>query len=315
MRKGACPLSAKNGRRDIVVQFFQSLVNGISIGCSYTLMGLGLTVIYSVYHILNMAHGEYYMLGAFAAYFCMNLAGMPYALAAIASIFITGLIGILTEVLIFRRIQFRSENDQVVATIGLYFFIENFCLWLWTANVRPLLSPFPTSMVLNIGGVVLSAHRILVIVVTVILIILMQIFYSKAKLGKQMRAVSQDRVAAQLMGINIKKVGMAAFFLACAFASIAGTLMGSLREVSPVMGMSPLLSAVVVVILGGMGSNMGAIVGGLLLGIVENLVMTYATKIVSPPAASAWSRISIFIILFVILMIKPNGLFGGKKNA
>lgn len=277
-------------------------------------MGLGLTVIYSVYRILNMAHGEYYMLGAFVTYFTMNLAGASYVVAAIISMIVTGIFGLITELLIFRRLQTRSENDQVVATIGLYFFLENFALWLWTANIRPLPSPFGASSVVRLGSVVISAHRLMIIIVTIILIIVMQLFYSKVKIGKQMRAVSQDRAAAQLMGINIKRVSQVAFFLACAFASLAGTLMGSLREISPVMGMNPLLSAVVVVILGGMGSNLGAIVGGLVLGVIEQLVMTYSTAIVSPTAASAWSQIAIFIIMYVVLMVKPSGLFGGKRH-
>ena len=277
-------------------------------------MGLGLTVIYSVYRILNMAHGEYYMLGAFVTYFTMNLAGASYVVAAIISMIVTGIFGLITELLIFRRLQTRSENDQVVATIGLYFFLENFALWLWTANIRPLPSPFGASSVVRLGSVVISAHRLMIIIVTIILIIVMQLFYSKVKIGKQMRAVSQDRAAAQLMGINIKHVSQVAFFLACAFASLAGTLMGSLREISPVMGMNPLLSAVVVVILGGMGSNLGAIVGGLVLGVIEQLVMTYSTAIVSPTAASAWSQIAIFIIMYVVLMVKPSGLFGGKRH-
>lgn len=277
-------------------------------------MGLGLTVIYSVYRILNMAHGEYYMLGAFVTYFTMNLAGASYVVAAIISMIVTGIFGLITELLIFRRLQTRSENDQVVATIGLYFFLENFALWLWTANIRPLPSPFGASSVVRLGSVVISTHRLMIIIVTIILIIVMQLFYSKVKIGKQMRAVSQDRAAAQLMGINIKRVSQVAFFLACAFASLAGTLMGSLREISPVMGMNPLLSAVVVVILGGMGSNLGAIVGGLVLGVIEQLVMTYSTAIVSPTAASAWSQIAIFIIMYVVLMVKPSGLFGGKRH-
>ena len=297
-----------------MTQFLQTVLNGISVGCSYTLMGLGLTVIYSVYRILNMAHGEYYMLGAFVSYFIMTLAGASYVVAAIISMIVTGIFGLITEFLIFRRLQTRSENDQVVATIGLYFFLENFALWLWTANIRPLPSPFGASSVVRLGSVTISTHRLMIIIVTIILIIVMQFFYSKVKTGKQMRAVSQDRAAAQLMGINIKRVSQVAFFLACAFASLAGTLMGSLREVSPVMGMTPLLSAVVVVILGGMGSNLGAIVGGLTLGIVEQLVMTYSTALVTPTAASAWSQISIFIIMYVVLMVKPTGLFGGKRH-
>lgn len=278
-------------------------------------MGLGLTVIYSVYRLLNMAHGEYYMLGAFISYFSMTLAGAPYLAAAIISMLVTGIFGLITERLIFRRLQRHSENDQVVATVGLYFFLENMALYLWTATVRPLISPFPAQAVLRFGGVVLSAHRAMVIIVTVILIVAMQLFYSRLRIGKQMRAVAQDRAAAQLMGINITRIGKIAFFLSCVFASLAGTLMGSLREISPVMGMSPLLTAVVVVILGGMGSNLGAIIGGITIGIVENLVMTYSTNFVSAAAAAAWSSISVFIILYLVLMFKPKGLFGGKTHA
>lgn len=286
-------------------QFIQAIVNGISVGASYTLIGLGLTVIYSVYRLLNLAHGEFYMLGAYASFFAITIFNIPFFWAIPVSMIITGLIGLVAERLIFRPLQHHPESDQLIATIGLYFFINNLALYLFTPNIRSISSPFNNS-VFKLGELSLSGQRAMIIVITVILIMILHYFNSRTKIGKQMRSVAQDRNTSQLMGIDIKLIGKVTFFLSCALAALSGTLMGSLQQISPAMGFNPLLFAMVVVILGGLGSNIGAIVGGITIGVTQSLSVTYFS--------AAMSDIAVYIILFLALMFKPTGLFGGKLH-
>ncbi|OLS33767.1 branched-chain amino acid ABC transporter permease [Bacillus sp. MRMR6] len=290
-----------------MTEFIQSVINGISIGAAYTLVGLGLTVIYSVYRLLNLAHGEFYMLGAYVSFFTMSILGFPFFVAVIASMIITGIFGLIAEFLVFRRLQHHSESDQVVATVGLFFFIENIALYFLTANFHSIVSPFPAQSVVKFAGLSISSHRLMIIIVTCIFVVMLHYFFSRTILGKQMRSVAQDRETAQLMGINIKFIGKVAFFLSCALAALAGTMMGSLQQVNPIMGFAPLLTALIVVILGGLGSNIGAIIGGLIIGITQSLAVTYTSAIVS--------NIAVYLILFLVLMMKPTGLFGGKLHA
>lgn len=289
-----------------MTQFLQSLINGISIGATYTLIGLGLTVIYSVYRLINMAHGEFYMLGAYVSIFCMSVLNIPFYVTIIVSMIITGLFGLVAERLIFRPLQHHSESDILIATVGLFFFMENLALYLFTPTIRSIISPIRPESVLRVAGLSISGQRVMIIVITVILVVVLHYFNSRTKIGKQMRSVAQDRETAQLMGINIKFIGMVAFFVGCGLAALSGTLMGSLQQVSPSMGFNPLLYALVVVILGGLGSNVGAIVGGILIGITQTLTVQYLT--------SSMSDVVVYLILFLALMFKPTGLFGGKAH-
>ncbi|MDR7238090.1 branched-chain amino acid ABC transporter permease [Neobacillus drentensis] len=285
-------------------EFFQSILNGIAVGSAYTLTGLGLTVIYSVYRILNLAHGELYMLGAFASYFSMTYLHVPFFVALLISLFVTGIIGMILERVVFRPLKNHSETDFLIVTIGLMFFISNLALFLFTPNIRSLNGPFGNST-FNFLGINISHQRMFIITVTIVLIVALHYFNYHTRTGKQMRAVSQDKHAAQLMGINVSKMGMIAFFIAAVLAAVAGTLMGDMQSISPAMGFAPLLMAMIVVIFGGLGSVVGAIVGGIVIGIIQSLSVTYFS--------SALSNILLYLILFLTLMVRPNGLFGRKS--
>lgn len=286
-----------------MVQFLQTIVNGISVGSAYTLLGLGLTAVYAVYRLLNLAHGTFYMVGGFAAVLTVTILNLPFIVGVIVAMVMTGLMGVLLEFVVYRQFMRRSGFDQLIGTIGLMFFIENVALYFLTSNPRSIPSPVGNSTV-KIGGLAISGHRVLIIGTTLFLVLVLYYFNARTKTGKQMRAVAQDRDAAQLMGINIVRIGQIAFFLSCALAAVAGALMGSLMQVTFSMGFNPLLYAMVVVILGGLGSNFGAIIGGLTIGIIQSMTVTYVS--------AALSDILVYSLLFIILLLKPTGLFGGK---
>lgn len=287
-----------------MVEFFQSIVNGIAVGSAYTLTGLGLTVIFSVYRILNLAHGEIYMLGAFISFFSMTYLNVPFFVAIVISMIASGVIGMILERIVFRPMRNHSEADFLIVTVGLLFFISNLAMYVFTPNIRSIQGPFEQNT-FNFLGLNISQQRLFIIVITVVLIAALHYFNFHTKTGKQMRAVAQDKHAAQLMGINVNRMGVIAFFIAAALAAVAGTLMGDMQSINPAMGFAPLLMAVIVVIFGGLGSVIGAIVGGLTIGIVQSLSVTYFS--------SALSNILLYLILFLTLMVMPNGLFGRKS--
>lgn len=288
-----------------MIEFLQTVINGITIGSTYALTGLGLTVIYSVYRILNLSHGEFYMIGAYISYFCSTLFHIPFLLCIPISMVVTGLVGLVAERLVFRPLKNHSESDYLITTLGLLFFLENLALYIWTPNIRTISSPFENGT-FDLAGLTISAQRLFIVILTVILIVALHYFYYHTKLGKQMRAVSQDRQAAQLMGVDVTRIGKITFFIAATLAAVAGTLMGDLQSINPTMGFSPLLMAVIVVIFGGLGSIVGAIVGGLVLGIAQSLAVTYFS--------AALSNMVVYLILFIILMLRPSGIFGRRAH-
>lgn len=287
-----------------MAQLVQTIINGISIGATYTLIGLGLTVIYSVFRLLNLAHGEFYMLGAYVSFFFITVLEVPFFISIVISMIVIGLVGLVVERLVIRPLQDHAESDILIATIGLLFFLENLALFFFKPVFRSISNPIPAESVVRFAGQSISGQRLMVFVITVILVVILHYFNSRTKIGKQMRSVAQDKETSQLMGINVKLIGQVAFFLGCALAALAGTLMGSLQTISPDMGFNPLLYGMVVVILGGLGSNVGAIVGGLLIGVTQSLTVTYLP--------SGITDIIVYSILFLALMLKPTGLFGGK---
>lgn len=292
------------GRRDVcLTQFLQVVINGISIGSAYVLVGLGLTAIYNVYKIINMAHGEFYMVGAFIAYGAIKMLNLNFFAALILTMIATALLGALAERVVFRPLEGRSDNDKLVMSIGLMFFVRNIMQFFLTANSRYIRSPFGATATVEVGGIRISIHRIMVIVFACVLVFILQYFYFGTKLGRQMRSVSQRRDTAQLMGINVKFIGMLSFMIGCALAAFAGAILGSLQTVHTNMGMNALTISLVSIVLGGLGSNIGAIAGGLLIGVLQAAGIYY----ISPLFTDA----IVYSIMLIVLVVKPTGLFGG----
>ena len=280
--------------------FIQQIVNGLILGGSYTLIALGLTMIYGILYIANFAHGGVYMLGAFASCFLLTMFGIGFFPAMLISMVGTAVLGIVIERVVFRPLTNAPHANGFIAALGLFFILEGMAAILWGHDYRTFPAVYP--QIVHFLGISLSLQRVLVIGVTVILIIILYLVIQKTTVGRTIRAVSQESRAAVLVGISANRVSALTFAIGSALAAAAGTLLGPIFLVYPQMGNAPITKAFVVIILGGMGSIPGAILGGFIVGIVESLGVTYIS--------STFMDLYAFIVLIIILMFKPRGLMG-----
>ena len=281
----------------------QQLANGIVLGSTYGLMAIGLTILFGILNIINLAHGEIYMLGAFVAYFLVVLWEVDFFIALLAATIAMGVLGVVAEWLVFRPLRDKDEINYFIVSMGLLTFLQNLALLLWGTEPRSMALP-QASETLRIGEIIITVQRLYTVVIAVGVIFGLHFFIKHSRMGKAMRAMEQDREAALTVGVGINEVSSFTFFLGSALAGTAGALMGSLFIVNPIMGFGPLLKAFVIVIFGGLGSVLGAIVGGLILGMTEVLGASYIS--------SAYQDAFAFIILILILSFKPTGLFGKR---
>ncbi len=281
----------------------QQLANGIVLGSTYGLMAIGLTILFGILNIINLAHGEIYMLGAFVAYFLVVLWEVDFFIALLAATVAMGILGVVAERLVFRPLRDKDEINYFIVSMGLLTFLQNLALLLWGTEPRSMALP-QASETLRIGEIIITVQRLYTVVIAVGVIFGLHFFIKHSRMGKAMRAMEQDREAALTVGVGINEVSSFTFFLGSALAGAAGALMGSLFIVNPIMGFGPLLKAFVIVIFGGLGSVLGAIVGGLILGMTEVLGASYIS--------SAYQDAFAFIILILILSFKPTGLFGKR---
>ncbi|HYB21527.1 MAG TPA: branched-chain amino acid ABC transporter permease [Thermodesulfobacteriota bacterium] len=281
----------------------QQLANGIVLGSTYGLMAIGLTILFGILNIINLAHGEIYMLGAFVAYFLVVLWGVNFFFALVVATLAMGLVGVVAERLVFRPLRDKDEINYFIVSVGLLTFLENLGLLFWGPEPRSMALP-QASQTIRIGEVIITVQRLYTVLIAVGVIIGLHFFIKHSRMGKAMRAMEQDREAALTVGVEIDEVSSFTFFLGSALAGTAGALMGSLFIVNPVMGFGPLLKAFVIVIFGGLGSVLGAIVGGLILGMTEVLASSYIS--------SAYQDAFAFLILILVLSFKPTGLFGKR---
>lgn len=289
------------------MEFLQQIVNSISLGSIYALVALGYTMVYGIVKLINFAHGDVLMLGAFAGFFVLSALGVvtPFTLIAAfaVSMVICAFIGILIEKTCYKPLRNASRINTLITAIGLSIFLEN------GARVLPIIGPnpkqFPTmpNVTYKFFDVGISQVQILVFGVSIFLMILLNYIVNYTKMGKAMRAVSFDRGAAYLMGINVNWVISFTFALGSALAAAAGILYASAYpQVEPYMGIMPGLKAFVAAVLGGIGSIPGAVLGGFIMGIAETL----AKGFISSELADAIA----FGILIIILVVKPSGILG-----
>jgi len=278
----------------------QALLNGFGLAMAYVLVALGLTLIFSILEIINFAHGEFYMLGAFTAYLTFTLVKVPYILAVIAAIVVVGLAGAVAERLVFRHLRGKTLNAFIVS-LGL--------LWVMQAGaqiafgIQDKAVPSAFSGVLRLGGVFISFERLAVTLCAVVLIVALYAFLEWTKTGRAMRATAQDADGAALQGVNIELVSMLGFALGCALAGASGALLAPIFSVGPWMGALPVVKAFIIIIVGGMGSLPGAVLGGLMLGVVEGV----GTLFFSSAAVNMLG----FLMVIAVLLLRPRGLLGG----
>jgi len=277
----------------------QQLFNGLTLGSVYSLVALGLTLVYGILHIPNFAHGALYMVGGYITLTMMTQAGLNYWLAIVVSCIVVGGLAVLMERLVFHPLRHAPAIHDKIAAIGIMLFLEALVQFIWGAEYQTMVSPY--GQVLNVAGVTLTMQRLLIIVSTVVVMIVLYIFLKKTFTGSTIIALSQNREGANLVGINTNRVAMLTFLISGALAAIAVSLSAPINLVFPGMGHLVLTKAFVIIILGGMGSIPGAIAGGYILGFTESLGATYLSN--------DYKDVIAFVILVLILTIKPNGLF------
>ncbi|WP_423797941.1 branched-chain amino acid ABC transporter permease [Neobacillus sp. SAB-20_R2A] len=282
--------------------FWQQLVNGIVDGGIYVLIGIGLMLVFGTVRIPNFAHGELYMVGAFISYFLITLFHFPIFIAFLVSALGVSLIGIFKEKLVFRPLRNAPELSLLISSIAVIYISESVASLLWGEQSRSI--PVSFSGKLEIGSVTITYIKIFIIVITLVTIFLLHLFINKTTTGRSMRALAQNKNAAALMGIDIDKITSITFGIGSALAAMSGTLVALLFPIDVFMGSMASLKAFTVIILAGLGNIPGTIGAGLLLGISENLGAAYID--------SAYKNTFAFILLIIILIIRPGGLFGKR---
>lgn len=287
------------------MELFQQLINGLAIGSVYALIALGYTMVYGIVQLINFAHGDIYMIGAYIAFFAATALKLPFLPTLLISMIACAILGMTIERLAYRPIRKAPKVTNLITAIGVSFLLEN----LVRMYVGPNPQSFPTlieAVKFDLGGgLQITNIQLITLGVSVLLMVILQIIVRKTKAGKAMRAVSQDKDAAKLMGININKTISITFALGSALAAAAGILVGTMYpRIDPYMGVMPGLKAFIAAVLGGIGIIPGAMSGGFLMGIIETLTIAYIS--------TTFSDAIVFGMLIIILLVKPSGLFGKK---
>jgi len=279
--------------------FLQQVLNGLTLGSIYGLVALGLTLVYGILHVPNFAHGALYMIGAYAAYFGMVDIGLNYWVAMVFAAAIVAVISVVCERLVFHPLRHAPPIHDKIAAIGLLLFFEAVVQMYWGADF--LRMPSASMEIFRFAGLTLPAQRLLIIVGAFALMGALHLYLKKTMTGSTIIAMAQNREGAFLVGIDANRVAMMTFAIAGGLAAVAATLFAPINLVYPAMGNLVLLKAFVIIILGGMGSIPGAIVGGLIIGFSEALGGFYVSN--------DYKDLIAFLLLVVILSIKPTGLF------
>ena len=291
---------------DFFHQLIQQLINGVSLGSIYALIALGYTMIYGIIKLINFAHGDIYMVGAYIGFFAVTFGNLPILPALLISMAVTACLGMLVEKLAYKPLRHAPRISILITAIGVSFFLE----YTSMSFVTPTPRTFPNvidNISFNLAGFVINGQQLLIFSITIILMAILTYIVQKTKLGKAMRAASFDTETAQLMGVDSDKVISMTFCIGSALAAAAGVLVGVYyNTIDPLMGIMPGLKAFVAAVLGGIGILPGAVVGGIILGVIEALVSGFISSTFRDAAA--------FAILILVLLIKPSGLFGKNTS-
>ncbi|RPH82107.1 MAG: branched-chain amino acid ABC transporter permease [Candidatus Rokuibacteriota bacterium] len=283
----------------------QHLVNGLVLGGTYALLGIGLTLIFGLMNLVNFAHGEFYTLGAYATFATLALGGLNFFAAIAAAIVVGAGVGALCERVLLRPLRGESIDTTMLVMIGLWIAMQNGELLVWGGVAKSIPHPFPTAP-LTLGPVGIAPLRVFVVVTALVLIAASWLLIQRTRLGRAMRATFQDRETAALMGVKIGRIHTATFAFGSALAAAAGALLGPIFLAYPSMGDLASLKAFSVVILGGLGNLAGATLGGLLLGIAEELGAGYVS--------SGYRDAVGFVIIILVLLFRPSGLFARTER-
>ena len=288
--------------------FISNLINGISLGSIYAIIALGYTMVYGISKMLNFAHGDVIMVGAYVSYICTTSAGIPPILSVVIAMAVCTVLGILIEGLAYRPLRKATSLAVLITAIGVSYFLQNSALLIWGSNPKTFSSIVPfDSIALFEGKLIITAESSVTVAVCIVIMIGLTLFTKNGKMGKAMRAVSEDKDAAQLMGINTNSTISLTFAIGSALAAVAGVLLCSAYPVLiPTTGSMPGIKAFTAAVFGGIGSIPGAMLGGILLGIIEIFGKSYIS--------TALSDAIVFAVLIIVLLVKPTGLLGKKIN-
>ena len=284
--------------------FLQSLLSGILIGGVYALIGVGLTIIFGVMRIINFAHGELVMLGMYASYFLFTLGNVDPFVSIVFVFPLLFLFGAILQKTVINKVLNALPQNQILLTIGIGLILSNTMMLLFTSDYR-IISTSYSSGSFRLGEISVSTPLLLSFVITAAVTAILYWFLLKTDTGQAIRATAQDRDAAQLMGVNVKRMSVLATGIGAGLAAVAGSLISPTYYIFPQVGQPFTLKAFVIVVLGGMGSVMGATVGGILIGATESLAGAYIS--------SGLKDLVVYVLFLLILLFKPAGLFGKSR--
>ncbi|MBQ3588012.1 MAG: branched-chain amino acid ABC transporter permease [Oscillospiraceae bacterium] len=288
------------------MDFLSNLISGLSLGSIYALIALGYTMVYGIAKMLNFAHGDIIMVGAFASIVFISNLGLPMLAGVALSVVVCVTVGVLVERIAYKPLRNSPPLSVLITAIGVSYFLQSLAQLIFGTNQKA----FPKFIVLEpvkLGRLTIKGESIVTMAVTFTIMVCLTLFINKTKLGKAMRAVSEDRQAAELMGISVNRTITLTFAIGSALASVAGSFYGlTYGFIGPYTGSMPGIKAFVAAVFGGIGSIPGAMLGGILLGVIENLAKAYISTELSDAI--------VFGVLILVLLIKPTGLLGKKTN-
>lgn len=284
---------------DVLDLILQQILNGLTLGGVYSLVALGLTLVYGILHVPNFAHGAFYMAGAYVAFYMMNALGINYWLAMAGAAAVVAILAVVAERLVFHPLRNSPGLHHMIAAIGILLFLESSAQAIWGADFHRMQTPF--TGIMNFAGLVLPVQRLLIIAAAFALVIALHLFLKKTVTGATIIAMAQNRDGAALVGIDPNRVAMMTFAISGVLAAVAAVLYAPINLVYPGMGHLVITKAFVIIVLGGMGSVPGAIVGGLIIGFAESFGAFYIS--------TDYKDIIAFVLLVAILSVRPEGLF------
>ena len=284
--------------------FLNHLINGISLGSVYAIIALGYTMVYGIAKMLNFAHGDVIMVGAYICFFALSSFGLPPLAGVLLAMVVCTLLGIVIERLAYKPLRAAPSLAVLITAIGVSYFLQNGAQLLWSSNIKMFPSFFPREPISLFGGQLqITVTSIVTVVVCVVIMAALTWFTGQTKLGKAMRACSEDKGAAQLMGINVNQTISMTFAIGSALAAIAGVLFcAAYPNLTPTTGSMPGIKAFTAAVFGGIGSIPGALLGGILLGVIEILAGAYIS--------TQMSNAIVFAVLIIVLLVRPTGLLG-----
>ena len=286
-----------------MTQFLQQLVNGLSLGSIYALIALGYTMVYGIIKLINFAHGDIYMLGAFTAFYATTVFHLNFFLALIVAMVLCGVLGVLIERIAYKPLRHATRITALITAMGVSYILEYTTQYFAGSEVKTFPEDVLNNAVFQIGGIQISQQQIYIIAVTLILMLALTYIVGRTRMGRAMRAVSVDEKAAELMGISVDRTISFTFLLGSVLAGAAGVLVGVYyNSINPLMGMVPGLKAFIAAVFGGIGIIPCAMIGGFAIGIAETMVVAYGS--------SLYRDAIVYVILILILIIKPAGLLG-----